>query len=166
MSAFNEDSVGVAKDPIDVKKGLPFFTMKNYVLPLATTPTEYLNQCKALGIQPDFAWMDKKFLTCKKYKSSEQWTYNDKLCRWNGPAVTRFYPDGSIEGKSWYENGELAQSSEPSEIDYYEDGTILRKKYREEDNLYIIVYDKKGKPKDSVTVSNYFKKLENYDEYF
>ena len=120
--------------PADVKKGHLWVLMTKVVIPLAKTPMDYVNQLQAIGGTPDRDYVDRKYLDYRNNGVSEEWRFEEKLWRWDGPCkierrprVTKktynipdgfrketFHGDKLVEITYTNENGERHRMDGPS----------------------------------------------------
>jgi hypothetical protein len=58
-----------------------------------------------------------------------KWIFNKKLHRKEGPALIKYYSDGSIQSESYYINGEYHRENKPAYIKYHYDGSLKYELY-------------------------------------
>ena len=66
----------------------------------------------------------------------ETWELHDKLHRTDGPAYTRYRPDGTIWFEQWLQHGLFHRTDGPALITYWPDGTVGYEQWRIHDKLH------------------------------
>ena len=66
----------------------------------------------------------------------ETWRLNGQRHRTNGPAYTRYWPDGTVKYEQWHQHGQIHRPDSPAYTSYYPDGTVEYEQWCLHDQLH------------------------------